>query len=304
MCGALSGGLSFLDYAKKHDIEELYAPENSKALKERAKMRSLFKEDENGLFNVVRATEIGELCSIVIESNSDDKNIFKQEIMGNILNIYRTIKEVKTGSYGWEDVCAKWKTDCVKNAYLENLLEMNISNFGPVSYPAHMKPLPNFPPGQGLPLPMADIFGSCDLVNNTIISSQAFQMLFFLRKSVSQTRNWEKEMLKVSENLTNNYPHLKIRRYCSVSIPEEMLENTKQMIPKFCAAIGAVAVLCILANLSTDVVVAKPYLGLAALLTSILSAICAFGIIGYCQGMFTDLSTLSIFLIIGSFRKV
>ncbi|CAD5124390.1 DgyrCDS12678 [Dimorphilus gyrociliatus] len=299
ICGALSGGVALLDFGKKHDIEQLYAPENSEALDEKARMRRIFKEDENGLFNVVRSSEIGELCSVVVESNTNDSNIFKRETIEDILKIYKTIKDAKTGEYGWKDVCAKWKTDCVVNAYLETLLNMNAANFGPVSYPAHMKPIPNLPPGQGLPLPMADIFGSCNVINGTIVSSEAFQMLFYLRKNVTYTRDWEKEMLNIVENLTKYYPNFKIQRYCSLSIPEEMLKNTEHMIPKFCIVIGAVAILCIIANLSTDIVVAKPYLGLAALITSILSALSAFGLIGYCNVMFTDLSFLSVFLVIG-----
>ena len=108
---------------------------------------------------------------------------------------------------------------------------------------------------------------------------------------------WEDAFLKTVK--IQNLPHLNVTRFTSITLEQELEENTNSVIPYFSLNIGIMVIFCIFTCMMTDWVKSKPLLGLFGVLSAILGSISAFGLVMYLGMDFIGINLAAPFLMLG-----
>merc|ERR1712106_274378 len=96
-----------------------------------------------------------------------------------------------------------------------------------------------------------------------------------------------------------NLPNIKITRFSSLTLEQELEENTNSVIPYFSLNIGIMILFCIMTCMMTDWVKSKPLLGLFGVVSAILGSISAFGLVMYLGQRFIGINLAAPFLMLG-----
>ena len=133
------------------------------------------------------------------------------------------------------------------------------------------------------PFPM--YFGGIAVSNltNTIESVEALSLTYFLDAQepwmVERGSAWEALFFASME--AQDLPNIIVNRFSSLTLEQELEENTNSVIPYFSLNIGIMIVFCIVTCMMTDWVKSKPMLGLFGVISAILASISAFGCVMY-----------------------
>jgi predicted RND superfamily exporter protein len=136
---------------------------------------------------------------------------------------------------------------------------------------------------------------------NTIRSVEAVSLFYFLDVSeewmVKRGSAWEAAFLATVKEA--RLPNLRIYRFTSLTLEQELEENTNSVIPYFALNIGIMVVFCILTCMMTDWVKSKPLLGLLGVASAILASVTAFGLVMYLGMDFIGINLAAPFLMLG-----
>ena len=165
-----------------------------------------------------------------------------------------------------------------------------------ISYPIWFHPV-NF---QAYPVTL--FFGGVKLNQlNQIEIIRAVTLAYFLssqdENSMDRGKLWENKFLEAVEN--QQFHHIKVSRFASVTLEQELDENTNSVKPYFGLNIGIMITFCIFTCMMTDWVKSKPTLGLFGVISAIMGSISAFGLVMYLGMEFIGINLAAPFLMLG-----
>jgi predicted RND superfamily exporter protein len=136
---------------------------------------------------------------------------------------------------------------------------------------------------------------------NTIESVEAISLFYFLDTTeewmVKRGSSWEAAFLATVKEA--RLPNLRVYRFTSLTLEQELEENTNSVLPYFALNIGIMIIFCILTCMMTDWVKSKPLLGLLGVASAILASVTAFGLVMYLGMDFIGINLAAPFLMLG-----
>lgn len=103
-------------------------------------------------------------------------------------------------------------------------------------------------------------------------------------------------MIKEQESLL---PDIKILRFSSLSMEQELENNTNSVTPFFALNLGVMITFCVVTCMMVDWVKSKPLLGLLGVVSAVLATLAALGMVMYCGVPFIGLNLAAPFLMLG-----
>ena len=109
-----------------HDSNILMLPDKGNWNDEKKSVDEYFGKKDDGseeLFDVFRATQLGQYLNILVTSNNNESNILKSKVWSSIVNLNEEITNlaVKDGNesstFTYQDICLKWKGKCFPALY-------------------------------------------------------------------------------------------------------------------------------------------------------------------------------------------
>ena len=133
--GGLGVGMVALDEEK--DLEKVYFPMNSRAMKDRQYVRDTFPDLSNVSYNAFSQSDTDKAVVLLFKSKSG-QTIFHSSTITEIAAIVNGVKSLSSSGKAYIDVCAKSSTKCVVDG--EFALDPNFQSAvaaGNVSYPVY-----------------------------------------------------------------------------------------------------------------------------------------------------------------------
>ena len=101
-------------------------------------------------------------------------------------------------------------------------------------------------------------------------------------------------------NVKDNAPaDIDVLRFSSLTLEQELENNTNSVLPFFTLNVGIMIAFCVLTCMMTDWVKSKPLLGFLGVVSSILGTIAALGLAVYVGIPFTGINLAAPFLMLG-----
>jgi len=281
--------------------EYLFSPEEGPAKAERDILEAHFPTNFTS-FDPTRSSRPGRFARLLITA-ADGGTLLRTDVWREILFLDSVVQNISISwddtPYDYQQLCAiKLDGQCWNNEILQlgkfmrSIEEEEMS----LAYPIWFNP-ETFEP---FTFPM--FFGGIQLSEyNTIEKVGAVSLAYFLDSSEEWKKErgllWEDAFLKTVE--LQNLPHLNVTRFSSVTLEQELEENTNSVIPYFSLNIGIMVVFCIITCMMTDWVKSKPLLGLLGVISAILGSISAFGLVMYLGMDFIGINLAAPFLMLG-----
>ncbi|XP_056636520.1 patched domain-containing protein 3 [Diorhabda sublineata] len=302
--------LGMTGYQRLHnniDPEYLFSPLNGPGKYERAVVESFFKVNYSSRFSVSRITRAGRFGRVILTSKDGEKNMLRVDVWKELRLLDGYIQNM-TISYEdeyftYQDICAKWLTDCFNNDilnldYIMEDVEKKAINltfplmFNPVTWDAHAFPV---------------FFGGTEVSEDgLIISVPSVQLVYFGNADTKKLDKigavWEDEFLNLIEKIQdkeNVFKHIRIARFASRTLDHELEKNAKSVMPYFTSTFAIMAIFSVVTCMMCDWVRSKPYLGLLGNLSAAMATLCAFGVCMYAGVDFIGLNLAAPFLMIG-----
>lgn len=100
----------------------------------------------------------------------------------------------------------------------------------------------------------------------------------------------------------NAPPDIDVLRFSSLTLEQELENNTNSVLPFFTLNVGIMIAFCVMTCMMTDWVKSKPLLGLLGVVSSILGTIAALGLAVYVGIPFTGINLAAPFLMLGKIK--
>lgn len=295
--------LGWLNFYHMQDFDYLFYIRQSRTESDRRKIEQLFPLNNSENIELGRVTQI--LRSAVVLVRAKDKgSIFRPEIVKEILRLdndmYKISVEFNGQKWNFSTLCAKWWFgNCTSSNALEimnRLDEFHRGIFKP-TYPIDM----NSFKGSFISVTAASLGGVETDANKHIISAKAIRFIFQLdfRKDSLKDINyaWEKKFLNEIQKMKFKYIELSL--FTSLSVSDELTEVTINVLPLGGVAGFMVFSFSIFTCLSTNWVISKPWMGLAAGISAILCVLSSFGFVLMCGIPYIDIVLSIPFLMLG-----
>lgn len=283
------------------DPEYLFSPLNGEAKDERAVLEHHFPTNYS-MFDPSRATQAGRFGRLLVTAE-DGGSILRTKIWREIHFLDEVVRNI---SITWEDQVYEYNQLCALNlngycwdnevlelgAFIDQIEERKIN----LTYPIWLSPT-DF---TAYTFPM--YFGGINLSDiGTILDVKAISLTYFLDTQedwmVGRGSAWEANFLAVVKE--QKLDNIKIHRFSSLTLEQELEENTNSVIPYFSLNIGIMVLFCIVTCMMTDWVKSKPLLGLLGVISAILGSISAFGLVMYLGMDFIGINLAAPFLMLG-----
>ena len=287
------------------DPEFLFSPEAGEAKTERAVLEQYFPTNYTQ-FDPTRASRGGRFGRLIVTA-ADGGSLLRMAVWREISYLDALVQNV---SVLWDDqpdpltyaqLCATTLAGgCSTNEVLElgayipeiEARELNLT------YPIWLS-TDTF---RAYPLPMYLGGFTLDTEDaNTIESVEAISLFYFLDTTeewmVKRGSSWEAAFLATVKEA--RLPNLRVYRFTSLTLEQELEENTNSVLPYFALNIGIMIIFCILTCMMTDWVKSKPLLGLLGVASAILASVTAFGLVMYLGMDFIGINLAAPFLMLG-----
>ena len=284
------------------DPEFLFSPDSGEAKMERAVLEQHFPTNFSQ-YDPTRSSRPGRFARLLITS-SDGGSLLRTEVWREIAFLDQIVQNVSITwedvNYSYEQLCARNSNDqCWPNEILEIGAFMNSIETGELNLTVPIWFSPDtFKAYTTFPIVMGGIQVS---EINTIEKVSAVSLAYFLNSEEEWMKErgllWEDAFLRTVK--LQNLPHLNVTRFSSITLEQELEENTNSVIPYFSLNIGIMVVFCIFTCMMTDWVKSKPLLGLFGVLSAILGSISAFGLVMYLGMDFIGINLAAPFLMLG-----
>ncbi|KAL1497414.1 hypothetical protein ABEB36_008391 [Hypothenemus hampei] len=205
--------------------------------------------------------------------------------------------------FTYADICAKWMGECFQNdilnlEYIMDEVEAGDRNLtfpltlNTVTFDVHALPV---------------FFGGTEVSEDGfVISVPSVQLVYFgnadNKKIDALGGAWEIAFLNLIEqvqDIENRFKHIRIARFASKTLDQELEKNTRSVIPYFTSTFVVMAIFSIVTCMMTDWVRSKPWLGLLGNLSAGMATMCAFGVCMYAGVDFIGINLAAPFLMIG-----
>ena len=290
----------FLKKDTESDAASLYAPQNSRASKDREIIRDIYSEVQPD-----HDLDIP-LTGQVIIIRSDRGNVLTVPVIDEVLKIHEDIMSItiESGgkSYNIHDLCVKAHGNCYPNGILE-LLNYNSSMVSSqiITYPT-TKMATTIPA-----VFLGNVLAGVQYKPNSseVASAASLQLMYNLRHLSEEDNRmgnlWLQEFLIHLENVQTQ--HIDIVRMTSTSLEEELSKSTSDIIGLFAIAFSILIIFAICSCAMTDWVRSKTLLASVGVLSAGMAIISSFGLLTYLGLPFIDVVASTPFLIIGKTCK-
>ena len=253
-------------------------------------------------FDPVRSSRPGRFGRILITAE-DGGSLLRSNIWSEISHLDSQVKNVSIirdgQSLSYDQLCALnlegvcWNNDILDLATLMEDIEARRIN---ISYPVWFSPV------TFKPYPITMFFGGIKLDDiNSVTHVDAVSLAYFLNSAqdedLDRGHEWENNFLETVAK--HKYKHIKVKRFGSVTLEQELEDNTETIKPYFGLNIGIMVIFCIFTCMMTDWVKSKPLIGLWGVVSAVMGSVSAFGLCMYLGIDFIGINLAAPFLMLG-----
>ena len=278
-----------------------YSPVDGEAKTERDILEHHFPTNFSS-FDPSRSSKAGRFGRLLVTA-ADGGSLLRTQVWREVDFLDQVVQNIslewEEHEYDYQQLCALrldgycWDNEILDlGAFVDQIERREIN----LTYPFWLDPI-SF---KGYAFPM--YFGGIELSDvNTIVTAEALSLTYFLDTSEPWMKKrgsaWEASFLAMvkAQNLSN----IVVDRFTSLTLEQELEENTNSVIPYFSLNIGIMIIFCIVTCMMTDWVKSKPILGLLGVCSAILASISAFGCVMYFGMDFIGINLAAPFLMLG-----
>lgn len=286
------------------DPEYLFSPLDGRAKVERQVLESHFPLNFTD-FDPSRISRPGKFGQLIIEAR-DNGTLFRERVFNQILFMDELVRNVTyyneedERNYTYVDLCAMTEGYCWDNRilgigrYMREVEQGSINLTYPMWFDIDTFERYMFPFFMGgLEVDDEDI----------LVSAKAILLSYFLDtttpEDAAKGKKWESAFLQVVGQNSHKLPDIKVYHLSSLTLEEELENNTNSVIPFFSFNVGLMIGFCILTCMMTDWVKSKPLLGLFGIISAIMGTLTAFGFCIYLGVPFIGINMAAPFLMLG-----
>jgi len=283
------------------DPEYLFSPVNGQAKGERDILDAHFPTNYS-MFDPSRASKAGRFGRLLITAE-DGGSLLRTKVWREIHFLNQVVMNITVpwegAIYDYQQLCALnvqgycWDNEILDlGVFIDQIERKDINLTYPIWISTTDFTAYTFP----------QFFGGTTLSEiGTIEDVQALSLTYFLdaqeKWMVGRGAVWEAHFL--AKVKAQDLPNIKVHRFSSLTLEQELEENTNSVIPYFSLNIGIMILFCIMTCMMTDWVKSKPLLGLFGVVSAILGSISAFGLVMYLGQRFIGINLAAPFLMLG-----
>ncbi|XP_056009051.1 patched domain-containing protein 3-like [Ostrea edulis] len=289
--------IGIMNIEVENDVETLYTPMDSQAIKDRSVLRNLYGDSTNSSFRSYQLSDFGLYGDVMILSKNKT-TIMSQAYVDEINNINIIIRNTIIVSdssgqtYTYDDLSAGSNPNegiasvvVLLNTFQDNFIIPNIT------YPVY---------GEYILSPFLAHAGSASGMLN---SASGVKLQYYLRQSQTSvkelSKKWEKAFVTKMENLQTNLTD--IAYTSSDSLGTELDKNTNSDIKFFSVTFTLMMTYASIASLTINCnnVANRMNLGIAGVIAPVLAIASAFGFVSAIGVEFTNIVGVMPFLVVG-----
>ena len=290
----------FTSFSKETDPETLYAPARTYSRRNRAFVEDAYSDVSFDKMLPRHKTRIGIWGQVIITPKTGT-DVLTVDTFNEVLRLHDTIMNVSItidgNSYGYKDLCIKWKNTCHENELLAllNYTGENVLST-PLTYPVF-----SHPSGQTFFLG-AQLGGVSLSSDGHVSSASAILLTYNLRYSPDAESQkgemWEEQFLRDVENFQTN--EITIYRQASSSLGIE-LDESSAVTYDLIIVVGVIIVtFSVLSAALFDWVRTKPILACLGVFTAGLALVSCFGLFSFIGIPYANVAGSMPFLIMGT----
>ncbi|XP_072019485.1 patched domain-containing protein 3-like [Amphiura filiformis] len=288
--------------------EKIYTPQNGKAKTERKIVDELFSsvswEDHA---TPARLTELGRYIQIIFTTD-DDQNVLILALLDKAYDVHQMVLDHITisgnVSYRYENLCIKWHDSCLANTVL-TLYEDNEDYFtdNNISYPYSFLPDGNVG-FLGAELGDVELWMEDEIETqfSPVKSAKTFRLLYYLKSEGEFDEinsKFESFVIKRVRKMSADWEDVNVVTFTSRTPDDEVKAATYEMIVLFPIAAALLLIFTVGSCMTKDPVRSKPWLAIAALVSTLLAMLSALGVMFFVGVPFVDMVVAMPFIIIG-----
>ena len=312
----LSTGLQTVKY--QDDPEYLFSPVNGQSHRDRDRLLRLFPQNTSERFDISRLVTTEKFGRVIFHTDIGE-NLLRKEVFEEILQVDQLIKRMKStwdgderGGKDWHEICARSRPGvCFTNNIfdftlnkLRELPEEHQTREGTVGlslkYPLH------FINETGDIYFSGGFMGAVETnSDDEMVYAEAINMFYYLESSSRNRKyraeQWENDFLRDVPKFCSQLKHTRCAYFTSVSLAQELEQNTAYVVPYFGITILIMLVFSVATCVMSDNVRTKPWLGALGCLSTGLSVLASFGLTMYLGINFIFINMAAPFLMLGKF---
>ena len=278
--GGLGVGIVAMDEEK--DIEKVYFPKNSRAMKDRQYVRYTFPDLNNESYNGFSQSDPNKAVVLFFKSKSG-QTIFDSNTITEIADIVNGVKSLNSSGKTYIDVCAKSSTKCVMDG--EMALDPTFQSAvaaGTVTYPLYNN------------VDLRTSISGETLIDGKLVTATVLKFSFTLAEDA---HDWNSKFLAYAEDLDPTYTEVTYETPESLS--EELDKNTSGYILLFSVTITLCCTYASVVSTGGNPVSTRGMLAFGGILAAGLGIVGSMGLLSACGVKFVKIVGVVPFLIIG-----
>lgn len=296
-------GLGLLNISYEYHVERLYAPMESQALTDQARLLKLFPDKSTDDFYPRQSIISSSYGSVLITTTLPGDNLLVSPTFKEVLGLYDFIYNVtflhEGREYHYDDVCAKREDKCVVEGgdIIEYHSQDNCYAKHHISIETYVYELE----------PQNDNYTDDSASAHFCEHLHTLRLKFYLKQNATNDNVlgllWESHFLKAMHEYGGNLHMTQISYTVSDSIDVELYEHAGQDIKLLPAAIGVMSLYALGVGSGGNWV--STYMGVthAGLIATLLSLLASYGIMGIMGIPFVDICSVTPFIVLGEYKS-
>ena len=280
LLGCLGVGMVALDEEK--DLEKVYFPMDSCAVKDRQYVRDTFPDLSNVSYNAFSQSDTDKAVVLLFKSKSG-QTILDSNTITEIAAIVNGVKSLSRSGKAYTDVCAKFSTMCVVDG--EFALDPTFKSAvaaGTVTYPLYNS------------MDLRTSISGETLNGGKLVTATVLKISFTLAEDAD---DWKSKFLAYAEDLNPTYTEVTYKT--PESLGEELDKSTKGDIAFFSVTITLCCIYACVVSTGGNPVSTRGMLAFGGILAAGLGIVGSMGLLSACGVKFVNIVGVIPFLIIG-----
>ncbi|XP_023242955.1 patched domain-containing protein 3-like [Centruroides sculpturatus] len=288
----------FLKLKFETDMEYLFSPIGNRGLMEKRIANEMFPMNRSINFDVLRITELTDYVSLIAVSK-DGKNILRKETYGELKQLDEVIRNIRIEYSGrnwtYEDICARSENSChVQDIFkLESEIQEYFNGRRILKYPITFNSVAYIITGL--------YFGGVTVDDSERITScLALRLLYFIdnRDDFQELgRLWQSKFLSVITAV--RFENISVSWITAEATNIEFNRISETVLPYSGLIALLIVFFSVLSCMSSNPVISKPWIGLAAGISVLIAIVSSFGLLLYCGVKYIDINISILFLVAG-----
>ena len=278
--GGLGAGMVALDEEK--DIEKVYFPMNSRAMKDRQYVRDTFPDLSSVSYNPFSQSDASKAVVLLFKSKSG-QDIFDSSTITEITDIVNGVKSLSSSGKAYSNVCAKASTNCVVDGEiaLDPTFQSDVAA-GTVTYPVYNN------------MDLRTSISGETLNGGKLVKATVLKFSFTLAEDAD---DWKSKFLAYAEDLNPTYTEVTYET--PESLGKELDKSTKGDIIFFSVTITLCCIYASVVSTGGNPVSTRGMLAFGGILAAGLGIVGSMGLLSACGVKFVNIVGVVPFLIIG-----